>query len=366
MVRTLARSLAATGIETDVATTDDNGLDRLDVRCDVPSFENGVTYRYFRRQLRFYTFSWPLSQWLAKHIADYDLVHIHALFSYASVPAAFWAARHDIPYIVRPLGTLNRWGMEHRRPRLKALSFRWIESRILRNAAFIHYTSEQECLEAKALGVTSRWEIVPNALSGDVPGCPPGRFRARYPQLRHRKIILFLSRFDAKKGLDLLLPAFARVRSQDRNVTLVLAGAGDPDLVARVQEQAQTHGIGSDVIWAGFLRGEEKQAALTDADLFVLPSYSENFGIAATEAMAAGLPVVVSDQVAIHHEIAAAQAGLVVPCQIEPLNQALLNLLNDAQLRSAMGQNGKRLTQQQYALEVVTGKLVSLYNEIAR
>src|SRR5262249_32671167 len=142
MMRTIARGLSQTGLEVHVATTDDNGPNRLNVPLGVPQREDSATFWYFPRQTRFYTFSWPLTRWLAKHIEDFDLVHIHALFSYAALPAALLARRAGVPYIVRPLGTLNRWGMQNRRRWLKKLSFRLIESHIVAGAAGVHYTCE--------------------------------------------------------------------------------------------------------------------------------------------------------------------------------------------------------------------------------
>src|SRR4051812_8231237 len=100
LVRTLAQGLSQRGIETHIATTDDDGPMRSQVPCGVPVLEHGVTHWYFRRQTRFYTFSWPLSCWLSDHIADYDLVHIHALFSYSTLAAAYWARRYRVPYVV--------------------------------------------------------------------------------------------------------------------------------------------------------------------------------------------------------------------------------------------------------------------------
>src|SRR5437867_1461685 len=161
MVRTLAPGLAEGGVESHIATTDDNGPDRLDVPCGGPVVETGVTYWHFRRQSRFYTFSWPLTTWLARNVGNYDVVHIHALFSYAASPAAYWARRRGVPYVVRPLGVLNRWGMANRRPALKKLSFRWIERPILREAAMIHFTSEQERAEAMDLDIGTRSVIIP-------------------------------------------------------------------------------------------------------------------------------------------------------------------------------------------------------------
>src|ERR1700722_13211406 len=159
-VRTLACSQSRTGIETHIATTDDNGPGRLPVSCGTPVMQDGVTYWYFPRQTRFYTFSWPLAAWLARHVREFDLVHIHALFSFATLPAAVLARWYRVPYVVRPLGTLNEWGMKNRRPWIKWLSFRVIESRILKHAALIHYTSEQERREAGRLAVKTASEVI--------------------------------------------------------------------------------------------------------------------------------------------------------------------------------------------------------------
>jgi glycosyltransferase involved in cell wall biosynthesis len=366
MLERMARGLSQTGIDIHVATTDDNGDNdgarRLEIPHGVPVVRDGVTYWYFTRQTRFYKFSRPLSAWLAKHITDYQIVHIHALFSHAAFAAAYWAHRRRVPYVVRPLGTLNRWGMENRRPWLKQLSFRLIERRILENAALVHYTSEQERVEAELLNVRTRSEIIPNPVPDQGGESSAGRFRAAHPDLDGREIILFLSRFDRKKGLDLLLPAFARVREQFPSAALVLAGSGNSTFVKSLQAQAETLGIAKDIFWPGFLKGDEKRAAFADATVFVLPSWSENFGIAVVEAMSAGCPVVVSDQVAIHTDIAAARAGCVVPCAIEPLAEALCRMLADRPARAAMGFNGKCLTETHYSIETVTSKLVAAYN----
>jgi len=362
LMRTLARALSQAGMDVHVATTDDNGPERLRVPLGVAQHEDGATFWYFARQTRFYTFSWPLTRWLARHVHEFDLVHIHALFSYAALPAALLAHRAGVPYIVRPLGTLNRWGMMHRRPGLKQVSFRLIETPILRDASLIHFTSEQERSEAMDLDIRTPSVVIPNPLPSSSSACPRGQFREQYPQLTNRTILLFLSRFDRKKGLDLLIDAFVKVRAKAPDVALVLAGGGDPSLIAELRAHAERLGVASDIFWPGFLDGPEKWAAFADADLFVLPSYSENFGIAVVEAMAAGLPVVVSDQVGIHCEIASAQAGAVVPCHAAELARALLHLFQDAPMRIAMGQNGKCLAQTQFSTENVGRKLIAAYN----
>ena len=192
-----------------------------------------------------------------------------------------------------------------------------------------------------------------------------GAFRARFPHLEAYRIILFLSRLDEKKGLDLLLTAFGEVHHQCPDTALVLVGSGHPDFVAALRDRAAALGISSSVLWADFLSGEQKWAALADADIFVLPSYSENFGNAVVEAMAAGVPVVVSDQVGIHAEIAAARAGAVVPCDARLLARQLLDLLADANLCLSMGQNGRNLSASRYSPDAVGAQMLHLYNEIA-
>jgi glycosyltransferase involved in cell wall biosynthesis len=366
MVRYLARGLSQAGVETHVATTNDNGRAKSLVRCGIPTVEDGVTYWYFDRQSRFYSFSGPLSRWLKSNVAAYDVVHVHALFSHPSVVAARWAARKQVPYILRPLGTLNRWGMQHRRPFLKSLSFRFIESRIIRKADAIHYTSAQERIEAARLGITSRGEVIPNAIEFHPLPAYRGEFRGHYPELRDRQIVLFLSRFDAKKGLDLLLLAFSAIRAQQPGVALVLAGSGDSQFVEQTRREVARLRLGSDVFWVGFLQGSQKQAALYDADVFVLPSYSENFGIAVVDALHAGLPVVISDQVAIHREVADANAGLVIPCDASALAENVLALLRDPAKRSEIGRNGRTLVKRCYSLEAVTRQLLTLYEEVLR
>jgi glycosyltransferase involved in cell wall biosynthesis len=365
MVNQLARSLARSGVETHVATTDDNGPGKLSVRHGEPVIQDGVSYWYFPRQLRFYTTSWPLSAWLSNSMAGFDLLHIHALFSFAALPASFWAVRRRVPYVVRPLGTLNEWGMTHRRPWLKRASFRLVESRILAGAALVHYTSEQERREAKALGVSTQSAVIPNPLPESPCRGLRGAFRARYKELNGRRIILFLSRLDQKKGLDLLLRAFAEVRQEGWDAALVVAGEGEPRFTEALKVDAGNLGIAGDVLWTGFLTGDAKQAAFADADLFVLPSYSENFGIAVAEAMAAGVPVLVTDQVGIGQQIAMSASGLVVRCDARELALGMTRLLGDPDLCRSMGENGRQLAATKYSQDAVTGMMLDAYNRIA-
>jgi glycosyltransferase involved in cell wall biosynthesis len=364
VIRTMARGQVESGLEVHVATTDDNGPDRLPTPGGAPVMEEGVFYWIFPRQTRFYTFSWPLTRWLLRRVAEFDVLHIHALFSFASVIAAICAQYRGIPYIVRPLGVLNRWGMHKRRRWLKGLSFRFIETRILRKAAGVQFTSEQEALEARQLGFDHSPLIVPNPVDLPNSRTKRGRFRAAHPHLAGGAVVvLFLSRLDPKKGLDLLLAAFARVREEHPDATLVLAGDGDPTFIEMLKQDSERLGLQASILWAGFLQGDEKLAVLSDADVFVLPSYSENFGVAVVEAMAAGLPVIVSDQVGIHREISANRAGLVVRCSERELADALDRMIKEPALRTEAGCNGPKLAEH-FSVKSVTRQLVDVYDGV--
>lgn len=366
VISNLTRALASRGVEVHVATTDDNGPEqRLRVPTGIPLCKDGVFYWHFRRQTGFYACSMPLAKWLWLHVSDYDLVHIHALFNFSCTAAAWAAAARGVPYVVRPLGVLNRWGFRNRRPLLKQVSFRFVEGPILRRAATVHYTSEQECSEAHRVAALSQAAIVANPANPPIHVEPlKGQFRARYPEFADRKLILFLSRLDPKKGLDLLITAFARARETNTSLALVVAGSGEKTFVQGLEQQAARLGIAQHVLWTGFLSGDLKAAALADSDLFVLPSYSENFGLAVLEAMAFRVPVIVSDQVAIHREIARADAGVVVPCEEQALATAMSSLLASQETVLRIVNNACKLLVEEFSSRVVLDKLLAVYQGV--
>jgi glycosyltransferase involved in cell wall biosynthesis len=365
-MRAIAGGLAARGAETHVATTDDNGPERLNVRLGQPLEEGGVVYWYFPRQTSFYLCSIPFAIWLWRHASEYSLIHIHALFSWCSNVAALIARYKGVPYVVRPLGVLNRWGMENRRPVLKRLSFALIEKPVLQHAAFIHYTAELERIEAARCGFLDNPIIIPNPVEFPNGSAPTSKehLRVRYPELRGRRIVLFLSRIDRKKGLDLLIPAFHDVLKSVPEAALVIAGDGDRALIETIREQCCALAIEDSVYWPGFLDGEAKLGALGEAEVFVLPSYSENFGIAVIEAMAAAVPVIITDQVGICREVGQGKAGLVIAAAFEPLRNAIVRLLSDEPLRTALGQNGRILARSCFAPGAVIDKLLEGYASV--
>jgi glycosyltransferase involved in cell wall biosynthesis len=265
------------------------------------------------------------------------------------------------------LGVLNTWGIQNRRPFLKRLSLPLIEHRAVANAAAVHFTSEQERCEAELVLPGLRSIVIPNPVAPPTAGVNPrsSEFRTKHPELAGRRVILFLSRLDPKKGLDLLLDGFAMLQPASQNAVLLIAGDGEKAFVERLRNQVQRLGIERNVIWAGFLEGEMKRAAFSAADVFVLPSYSENFGIAVVEAMASGLPVIVSDQVGIQREVAQASAGVVVGCSASEVSKAIQQLLSDNAARNQMGKNALQLAKE-FSPSAVAVQLLRNYELIVR
>ena len=374
----MARSLVMQGMDVDVvATMTAADAERQDITFEQPVQQDGFTVRYFKRQTKFYKVSLPLRRWLRAHARNYDLLHNHALFSFAPLVGAAAARHARIPYIMRPLGLLNTWGMNNRRRLIKALSFRCLDRPALEHAATIHYTSVDEAREAGRLGLRSRAVVIPLGIDlapfRQMPGS--GRFFEQFPQTCGRQIILFLSRIDPKKGIEVLLQALTRLEPTESdpirpnptqsNPILVIAGSGDTAYVASLKGLVVALGLEQNVIWTGFLEGADKLAALAAADLFVLPSYSENFGIALLEAMAAGLPCICSDQVALAMEPGNENAVCVTACDPEALSRAISRLLGeDTAARRKLGEGAREVVRQRYSLEAMGRSLGTLYHEL--
>jgi glycosyltransferase involved in cell wall biosynthesis len=357
----MARALHAEGVEVDVATTDDDGPGRHLSLGTGPAEHWGYRVWSFPKQTEFYKLSLPLARWLNRHVREYDLVHIHAVFSFATVAAARAARRAGVPYLVRPLGVLNRWGMEQRRPWLKALSFRLLDKPLLDCAAGLHFTSLQERDEAAGLGLRAPAQVLPLGFDlGEFDSLPPAPvFHAAFADTADRPLVLYLSRLDPKKNLEGLLEAWAQVSGPAR---LVIAGEGDAAYTAALRERAAQLGLGERVLWTGRLQGECKRAALAAATLFVLPSRSENFGIALLEAMAAGLPCVSTPGVALATE--AEGSVRVVAAEPAALAGALNRLLEDPAERTRLGAAARELARRKYTLLAMGRELKAWYEEV--
>jgi glycosyltransferase involved in cell wall biosynthesis len=252
--------------------------------------------------------------------------------------------------------------MRERRRQLKALSMSWLEWPILRGAAAVHFTSEIEAQEARGLGIVFKEAFVPLAV--EFADSPHAEAPSRFADLRGSPCVLFLSRLDAKKNLENLLDAVAILKVELPSLRLLVAGDGVPDYVASLHARAGTLGISSQVVWAGHVEGAEKAAAFAAADIFALPSYSENFGIAAAEALASGLPCVLGQGVAIANDVVQAKAGVAVAPDSQAIAHALRRIISDQEGLARMSANASRLARERFSMQAMGVRLKQLYTDI--
>ncbi|MGA2494083.1 MAG: glycosyltransferase [Roseiarcus sp.] len=275
--------------------------------------------------------------WLRAHVHDYDLVMVHGLWNYATMGARRVLVGADVPYVVFTHGMLDPW-FKRKYPIKNALKqfFWWFnEGPLLNNARFVLFTSEEEKLLAR--GAFTPYRVRERVIGygtsdpGGNAAAQTSAFRALLPGLA-KPYLLYLSRIHPKKGCDLLVDAFAEVFGANDDLDLVMAGPGSSGFVQNLRRQAVARGIGSRVHWPGMLYGEAKWGAFRNAEAFILPSHQENFGIAVAEAMACGVPTLITNKVNIWREVASAGAGLVdsddVP-GVERLLRRFLAMLPD-------------------------------------
>lgn len=305
-----------------------------------------------------------LSGALRQAVAEHDLVHIHELWHYPHY-AAYRAARATgRPYVVTVHGALNEWALGRKSVR-KGLYMRVVQRRILQRASAVQVFTEAEAQRAHALGLTVPIMVIPNGVDVEsYESLPPTRSLVeRFPELRGKRVVLFLGRVHPGKGLDLLVRAFGDLARSHPDARLVVAGQDEGGYQRQVEGMLREVGTLDTTVFAGLLTGADKLEAMALADVFALPSYSEGFSMAILEAMAASLPVVISDQCAFP-EVADAGAGLVVTTEAEQVREALARLLDSPKTRREMGQRGRRLVLERYTWERVAERVRQLYHDV--
>ena len=296
-----------------------------------------------------------------KILKNIDLVHIHQLYRFPQSAAAWFCRRHGIPYCIQPHGALEPV-LFHKRERrtTKRLWETLIENRNLRHASGLIYTAEGERDAVDFLHLAPPAFIVPNGIDLSAFDPAASGFRARHG-LEGRELIAWMGRLVPVKGLDILLKAFAEVARLRPQAMLALIGPDTEGYGAVLRQLIAEFSIApGQVLFTGMLQGQEKLAALNEADLFVMPSYTENFALAAVEAMSMGRPVIVSSGVKIAPAIAQAGAGLVVALEVDELRAAITSLLDDTPSRRRMGEAARRLAAR-YIWPAVVGQLESAY-----
>jgi glycosyltransferase involved in cell wall biosynthesis len=368
----MVSALRSQGVDAEIATTNDNGKDLL----DVPLYEltdqlaeyGHVPIRFFPRfspnihTVREFAFSRSLTTWLWQNITEYDLVHVHAIFSYASTIAMAIARIKKVPYINRPLGQLCTWSLQQSKLR-KQIYLKLIERSNLLHSQALHFTAQQELEEFNLLKLNIPSFILPHGVQIPFP-IPNAQERVRkLLQIPDRfPILLFMSRIHPKKGLEYLIAALSKLKEYD--FALVIAGSGEPDYISQIQDLLVTHGISDRTHLVGFVEGETKNLYLQGADLFALTSHSENFGIAAIEALASGIPVLITDGVAIAPMVQEQSIGYVTKLEINAIATKLERFFQNFDQTVPNKQNYQQIISENYSWQSISIQLAKIYKEI--
>jgi glycosyltransferase involved in cell wall biosynthesis len=369
VVINLTKALRKQGITVEIVTTNDNGSELLEVPLQKLTTYRGVPVRFFSRfdvelgRDRGFLFSPSLTQWLWENVRNYDILDNHYLFSYSSSCAGAIARWFNVPYTVRTMGQLSPWALAQSQ-RKKQLYGTLLERKNLNKAAAIHCTSLGEVQDVRKFGIHTSTITLP--LGVNLPEIIPHAKKKlcyEYNLNPELPILLFLSRLHYKKRLELLLQALHQMKA-DRDFYLLIAGTGETAYINQIKQQIQDLNLESNCRFIGFITGETKDLVLQGSDVFVLPSYAENFALAVAEALAAGTPVAVTPEIQIAPEIVQADAGLVVEGTTQAFGEAIAQLLESPELRSQYGQNGRKLVQERFVWDAIAKRLIPLYQTI--
>ncbi len=363
LVLEMCRALIARGHEAEIITSNADGLTELDLPLSRFIDYQGTRAIFFPRKFgEAFKYSPGLSGWLQRYVCEYDLVHIHAVFSWSSLAAARACRLNGIPYLVRPLGSLDPWSMGQK-PLRKKLLWRLGVRKMLLGASRMHYTSDLEMEQVEASLGLRNGVVVANAINFEAleDTLSEEEFAAGFSPLVNAPYLLFIGRLHPKKKLETIITAFAGLQNQ-KKLQLVIAGEGQPGYAQHLAEVVANSTAVNRIQIYPWVQGRTKSALLKNCRLFLLISENENYGIAAAEAMACGKAVLVNKGVYLHQEISGSGAGWVIDNEAS-LGDSLNQILLDPEEIERRGGNGKLLVQNKFGWDKVTSELEQVYSQ---
>jgi glycosyltransferase involved in cell wall biosynthesis len=361
VAHSLGRALIERGHAITVCcTSQETQTEDLKVPLDVPVRVDGIDVYYQKTgALRRWGYAPEMKTRLKILLREVDAVVIHSHYQYAGWLAGTLARRRKIPYVVYTHGSLKRDSLKASRQIPKKLYLSLLESRNFRQAKALVFNAEEE-LENSLFA--DKGVVIPNAISpGDFATLPErGQIRGQLPQLDQKQVFLFLGRVDIlQKGVDILLQAFARHHAESPNSFLVIAGPSEGRDISEVQEMVVRLNLRDHVLFTGLLDNTAKKKWLRDADVFVMPSRYEGLSISLLEAMASGLPVILSRKAGLHRQVDRFQCGITIEPEVENLYLAMQSMTDEG-FRTTCGTNGRALILREHTWPVVAEKLEAL------
>jgi glycosyltransferase involved in cell wall biosynthesis len=363
-VHGLCRALAARGHHLEVFTTNVDGPNNSSVPLGCPISLDGVHVSYFPSEyFRRLYWSPALGRALNTNVIGFTAVHIHSVFLWPTWAAARSARNAGVPYVISPLGMLVKDLINRKNRVIKSTWLTLIEKSNIEGAAAIHACSTLEAEELQRFG----WRLppiatIPNGVD-EIQGVDQHEVSDDVKRIAVEKpLVLFLGRISWKKGLDLLLNAFALMPRGK----LAIVGPDDEKLVPRLAQLARDLEIVDRVCFLPrTVLGPDKEYLFRSANVFVLPSYSENFGISVLEAMQRGVPVVVTPEVGAAEIVRESGGGLVVAGDPTPLSQAISRLTADTTLAGSMGEAGRRHAMAHYTWARIAARMELIYESLS-
>jgi glycosyltransferase involved in cell wall biosynthesis len=367
-ISAMCEAIAQLEPEVTVLTTDANGKTRLDVPVGQPVLINGVTVWYYPLLLgglsSFY--SLDMARAVQRRISEFDIVVTEIMWG-AALPSVARACRQaNVPYVLPVRGQLMPWALATKsgKKRIYLKLWGW---HVLNRAAALHCTDQVEAEVIQQLHLQSSTFVVPNGIDLTRFDRLPARgsLRGSLGIPADALVLLFLGRLTPIKRPDLAVKALAAALGAGHNLHLILAGPDENQMQPTLQAQAAAAGCPDRVHFAGLLKGEDVLSALVDADLLMMLSeVQENFGMAAVEALAAGVPILVSHSIPVGRTAREAGAGLAVDCSAEAIDQALAELLAAPARLKEMGQLGRAIVRARYDIRTLARQMLDQFESI--
>ena len=365
----IARNQAAAGHDVSLWSTNlDYPTGVLPFPTDREVEIDGVRRRHFPARIAALLVSPEMWRALKRDILSFDVVHAHGLYRFPVTAAAYIARKAGVPCVISPHGCLDPYLYQQSKHNLllKRVYERLFDMPNLRRVDAIHYTAEEERERIADLNLTATPIIVPLGLDWEPYAELPARgaFRERAGVAKDAPLVLFLGRINFKKGMDILVDGFSKVHADLPNARLAIVGPDNDGYRAEVEGWVTEKGLTDAVVFIDHLGSEQVREAYVDADVFVLSSYTENFGMTVVEAMACRCPVVISDRVNIWREVNQEGAGIIVSTQSSEVAAAIRHLLTATEEAEVMGDRGRAAAESRYAWPRIVEQFVTSYQEL--
>ncbi len=372
-IHSLNKALVKKGIKCDVYTTNAGLEDRRDIPFNAWVNNDGVNTKYFKYYgYEHYNFSPDLFFTLIKNIKKYDIIKLSEIWSFPVLAGAISSVINHKPYVVIPHGSLGEEAVRIKSYSKKMINYSLFARRIIKRSSAIRFMSLWEKAQSSKY-INGKYNfIIPNGIDVNEYLKTPYNFKNKYPFLKGKRIITYLGRLHKIKGLDLLFESVIQILKTRRDIHLLIIGNDQLHYSKYLKQILNENNIDYydykdkpimkddiNVSFVGILSGNDKIAAYKSTDVFVLPSYSENFGMVILEAMAAGVPVIVSKNVGLAEEIMNYHAGVVVNNNINELEEAIIQLLNNTSLANNNISNAYDMINKKFSIDRVADLMIN-------